>query len=155
MTVALAEPASVITVATRFKGTLDVPREQVLRFLQPVLGFERHPRWITYQIDPGPFHFLQAIDDPNASFCVMAPFKAGLDLDWEIGRDDATDLGVTDADELELYTMVVLDPDPKQIRTNLRAPILVCRRTGLAKQLVIDNPKLPIRFFLKDMPQKK
>lgn len=41
--------------------------------------------------------------------------------------------------------------DPTQRRTNLRAPILVGRPTGLAKQVVWSDARLPIRFFLRDL----
>jgi len=47
--------------------------------------------------------------------------------------------------------MVVLDKDPSQRRTNLRAPILVCRNTRMAKQVVLQDTRLPIKFFLRDL----
>jgi flagellar assembly factor FliW len=150
----LEEPMSLVTVATLFSGTLDLAEDRILSFTQPLLGFERHDRWITYQSIDGPLHWLQAVDDPRATFCILSPSEAGMAADWEIGRDDATDLGTTDARELELYTVVVLDRDPQQIRTNFRAPILVCRRTGRAKQLVIDDPRLPIKQPLSEIAHR-
>ena len=41
--------------------------------------------------------------------------------------------------------------NPTQRRTNLCAPILLGRTTRLAKQLVLPEVRLPIRFFLRDL----
>ncbi len=89
--------------------------------------------------------------DPSISFCLLAPFAAGLDPDMEITAADVSDIAANGASDIEVYTVVVLDDDPENIRTNLRAPILVSRSSGKAKQVVLHNTSLPIKFFLRDL----
>jgi flagellar assembly factor FliW len=149
-----AAHAPLITVQTQVAGPRQVPVASVFRFVSPLLGFDHLERFITFQTQEGPLHWLQSVEDPQVSFCLMAPFAAGIDVDMEISAADAVDIGSINEDEIEVYTVLVLEKDPSKIRTNLRAPILVCRRTGLAKQLVLSNNKLPIQFHLADLTIK-
>ena len=140
-----------ITVNTLLKGAIEVPENQLITFASPLLGFEKLKRFLVYQTQEGPCFWLQSLEDPNASFCLLAPFLAGLDPELEIAGADVADLGAKDSTDLDVYTMIVLDKDPAQRRTNLRAPILVCRSTRLAKQIVLQDQRLPIKFYLRDL----
>jgi flagellar assembly factor FliW len=140
----LAEPA-VRTVASP-AGAAEV------RFVTPLLGFPKLERYRLSQPKAGPMWWLESLQQADVNFCLLAPFAAGLDPDLQVAPDDITDVGAASVAEVEVYTMVVLDKDPSQMRTNLRAPVLVCRRTGLAKQVVLPDVRLPIRFFLRDIP---
>lgn len=149
-----ASTERLVTVQTQLVGPREVPASSILRFVTPLLGFDHLERFITFQTQAGPLHWLQSVEDPGIAFCLMAPFDAGIDVDMEISAADAVDIGSVNEAEIEVYTVLVLEKDPSKIRTNLRAPILVCRRTGLAKQLVLSNAKLPIQFHLADLTIK-
>lgn len=152
----LKEPTTVatLTVQTLLKGPVEVAEENLTTFVTPLLGFPQLKRWLFYQTQSGPSYWIQSVEDPKVGFCVLAPFQAGLDPDIELGREDIADIGAKDASDIDVFTMVVLDKDPNQRRTNLRAPILVCRSTRLAKQVVLQDTRLPIRFFLRDLQPK-
>ena len=152
----LKEPTTVatLTVQTLLKGPVEVAEENLTTFVTPLLGFPQLKRWLFYQTQSGPTYWIQSVEDPKVGFCVLAPFQAGLDPDMELGREDIADIGAKDASDIDVFTMVVLDKDPAQRRTNLRAPILVCRSTRLAKQVVLQDTRLPIRFFLRDLQTK-
>jgi len=149
-----ASTERLVTVQTQIAGPREVPASSILRFVTPLLGFDQLERFITFQTQEGPLHWLQSVDDPQVAFCLLAPFVAGMDVDMEISAADAVDIGSVNESEIEVFTVLVLEKDPSKIRTNLRAPILVCRRTGLAKQLVLSNAKLPIQFHLTDLSIK-
>ncbi len=140
-----------VVVQTQFKGPLEVPANKILRFTTPLLGFDHLDRFLLYQTQDGPLFWLQAVDDPKVSFCLLAPFQTGMEIDMEISSADAIDIGARDVTEIEVFTIMVLDKDPAQIRTNLRAPLLICPRTGLGKQLVLSNTNLPIQFHLREL----
>ena len=147
--------AAAVSVSTLLKGEIEVPAEQVVRFVSPLFGFDRHTTFAIYQTRPGPLYWLQSTEDVKVSFCILAPFAAGLDPAMDIGPADATDIGARSERDIDVYTTVVLDDDPNRIRTNLRAPILVCRRTGLAKQIILNDARLPVRFHLADLRQAR
>jgi flagellar assembly factor FliW len=147
------EPAvATLTINTLIKGPIDISDDQLISFITPLLGFPGNlKRWLIYQTHSGPNYWLQSVEDEKVGFCLLAPFEAGLDPDIEMSTEDVTDIGAKDASDIDLYTMVVLDPNPTQHRTNLRAPILVCRSTRLAKQVVLNNSQLPIKYYLRDL----
>ena len=151
----LKEPTvATLTIQTLLKGPVDVAEDQLTTFVTPLLGFPKLKRWLFYQTQVGPTYWIQSVEDPKVGFCVLAPFQAGLDPDIELGSEDVGDIGAKDASDIDVFTMVVLDKDPAQRRTNLRAPILVCRSTRMAKQVVLQDTRLPIRFFLRDLKPK-
>ena len=149
-----ASAERLVTVQTQIAGPREVEASSILRFVTPLLGFDHLERFITFKTQEGPLHWLQSVEDPQVAFCLLEPFAAGMDVDMEINAADAVDIGSVNEAEIEVYTVLVLEKDPAKIRTNLRAPILVCRRTGLAKQLVLSNAKLPIQFHLADLKLK-
>lgn len=150
---AATDVGSAVRIETLMNGTVEVAPGQVLTFTAPLIGFADLRRFVLLTTEKGPLYWLQSLDDRQSAFCVMAPFQAGLDPDIAIGPDDLAELGAGAPDQIDVYTMVVLDRDPSRIRTNLRAPILVARRSNLAKQVVLDDPKLPIQLFLRDLPR--
>ena len=96
-------------------------------------------------------YWLQSVEDERTAFCLLAPFLAGLDPDLVLTPADAIDIQASGSGDIDVYTVVVLDRDPAQVRTNLRAPVLIGRTSGKAKQVVLEDQRLPIRFFLKDL----
>lgn len=137
-----------VTVQTLLKGAIEVDEDQLVTFVTPLLGFDGLERFVLYQTKPGPLYWLQAIEDPRAAFCILAPFEAGLDPDYEIGSADADAIAATGADDIAVYTMMVLDEDPARVRTNLRAPILLGRSSGKAKQVIFNDGRLPVQCYL-------
>jgi flagellar assembly factor FliW len=141
-----------LIINTLIKGPVEVSEDQLVHFISPLLGFSaKLKRWLIYQTQSGPSYWLQSADDEAIGFCILAPFQAGLDPEMELSADDVRDIGAKDASDIDVYTMVVLDKDPQQSRTNLRAPILVSRETRLAKQVVLNDSRLPIKFFLREL----
>ncbi len=147
----LKEPTvATLTVETLLKGAVEVSEDQLTTFVTPLLGFPHLKRWLFYQTQSGPSYWIQSVEDPKIGFCLLAPFQAGLDPDIELNGEDVADIGAKDVSDIDIYTIVVLDNDPAQRRTNLRAPILVCRTTRLAKQVILQDTRLPIKFYLRD-----
>ena len=140
-----------VRVKTMHQGEIEVPEGRIVTFVAPLLGFERLTRFLIHQPKPGPLYWLQSVEEQKVVFCVLAPFQAGLDPDIQITPKDAIDIAAGGSGDIDVYTLVVLDRDPNQVRTNLRAPLLVGRTSGKAKQVVLDDPRLPIRCFLKDL----
>jgi flagellar assembly factor FliW len=141
-------------VQTLFAGTIELGEDQIVSVVEPLLGFEHLERFILFQTQEGPFLWLQALDDPSVTLCLTQPFLLGLDPDYPIGPSDLSEIGEETLAGLSVYTVVILDKDSQKIRTNLRAPILVGRKSNRAKQVVFDHPSLPLQFFLKDLPKR-
>jgi flagellar assembly factor FliW len=148
----MKEPAVATVIITSLNhGAMEVGEDRLVLFVTPLLGFERLKRFHIYQTKPGPTYWMQSAEDVMVAFCMLAPFQAGLDTRIDITPNDVTDIGAAGVEDIEVYSLVVLNRDPNLRRTNLRAPILVCRSTRRAKQVVLADPKLPIKFLLRDI----
>jgi flagellar assembly factor FliW len=148
--------ATMIKVDTLLNGVIEVPESRILTFVAPLLGFFELRKYVIYQTQAGPLSWLQSVENRQVAFCVLNPFAAGLDPDMAISPDDVSDIGTVGAADIDVYTIVVLDKDPANVRTNLRAPILVGRGSNKAKQVVLNDPKLPIKLMLRDLlPQQR
>jgi flagellar assembly factor FliW len=143
---------------TRF-GSLQIDPATVITFTQPILGFQEFRRYVLL---PGPSEYLtwlQSTDSGELAFILIDPCVLVPDYRVELRPPELAELAVNSASELELYTLVVVPHDQSQVRTNLRAPILVNRKLRLGKQTILDTTDYPIQFFLakakEGRPQEK
>jgi flagellar assembly factor FliW len=67
----------------------------------------------------------------------------------EVGDDDAAALGLTSADDAELY--VVVNPADGEPTLNLLAPIVVNRHTRAGAQLILEAGRWPLKAALEEV----
>ena len=133
---------------TRF-GLIEVDDSSIITFTQPIVGFPEHRRFVLL---PGPTDsvvtWLQSVEAGELAFLLMNPRQVVPSYEVVLRADELRELGVSTAEELEIFTLVVVPQDHKQVRTNLKAPILISPKQRLAKQTILDRTDYPIQFFL-------
>lgn len=139
---------------TRF-GVIEVNDDAVITFTQPILGFQEYRRYVLLDgPDESPVKWLQSVESGDLAFILMDPRSVMPDYTVEVRRGELTELAVNDVDELDVYTLLVITEDHSQIRTNLRAPILLSAKHRLGKQTILDRSDYPIQFFLAQAQQE-
>jgi len=130
-------------------GAIDVEDGDTLTFTQPIIGFQEFRRFVLLRgANAQEVSWLQSTEAGDLAFIVMDPRTVAPDYAVQLGAHELAELAVSAAAELEVYTLVVVPADPSQVRTNLKAPILVNRRQRLAKQTILENSAYPVRFVL-------
>ena len=133
---------------TRFGG-IEVAPDSIITFSQPIIGFQKFRRFVLL---PGPtdhnVKWLQSVDSGELAFIIMDPASVIPDYAITLSAHELTELAVSSVSELEVYTLVVVPEDRSQIRTNLRAPIVINPVQRLAKQTILEMSPYPIQFFL-------
>jgi flagellar assembly factor FliW len=133
---------------TRF-GTVTVDDAAVITFTQPIIGFQNFRRFV---ILPGPagsrVQWLQSVDSGELAFILMNPRDVVPDYTIDLPPHELTELAVKSAEELEVYTLVVVPANPAEARTNLKAPILINPGQRLGKQTILERSTYPIRYAL-------
>lgn len=132
---------------TRF-GKIEVDPNQIITFTQPILGFQEFRRYIVL---PGPsdhLTWLQSTDSGDLAFILIDPRSVMPDYQIDLRPPELAELAVTDPSELSVYTLVVVPQNPSQIRTNLRAPVLISLKHRLGKQTILERSNYPIQFYL-------
>jgi flagellar assembly factor FliW len=133
---------------TRF-GVLEIDPASIITFTQPIIGFQEYRRFVLLPVpeDRGLF-WLQSTESGELAFLLMDPRSVLRDYTVSLATHEKAELAVSSTDELEIYTLVVVPQDPKKVRTNLRAPILISRKHHLGKQTVLDRSEYPIQYLL-------
>jgi flagellar assembly factor FliW len=132
---------------TRF-GKIEVDPNQIITFTQPILGFQEFRRYLLLQGPSDHLMWLQSTDSGELAFILIDPRSVMPDYQVELRSQELAELAVTDPSELLAYTLVVVPHDPSQIRTNLRAPVLISLKHRLGKQTILERSNYPIQFYL-------
>lgn len=112
---------------------------RTLRLPLGLLGLERIKEYVLLSDpDEAPFMWLQAKEDPTLAFVVLPPQPVLANYLPDISTDDARFLGAERSDELTLLCIVTLQ-DARHATVNLKGPLVVNRRTGMAKQVIPVN----------------
>ena len=103
-----------------------------------MLGFESVKRYQLITVpEEAPLMWLEMVERPNHGFLVVAPTQLLPAYNPQFTREDLDFLGIKHASEMMLLTIVTLRND--EAFTNLKGPIVVNRRTLVAKQCVPAN----------------
>lgn len=133
---------------TRF-GAIEINIDAVITFTQPIIGFPQYRRFVLL---PGPntnnLYWLQSTESGDLAFLLMHPHLYVPDYKVELNAHDLNELAVEKATDIEVYTLLVVPADPAEIRTNLKAPLVINTRQRLGKQIVLEMSDYPIQFYL-------
>lgn len=133
---------------TRF-GSIDVDPGAIITLTQPIIGFQDNRRFLVLPGPPGSvLKWLQSAEVGHLAFLMLDPRVVLSDYRVTLSSIDLTELGVSGPEELDIYTLVVVPKDPAQVRTNLKAPILINPKLRLGKQAVMDKSDYPVQYFL-------
>lgn len=98
-----------------------------------------HERYrVSVEPDAPPFLRIQTVDD-DLVFHVLDPFLVVENYEPAIGDDDDELLRLTGVVDTRLLVIVNLANGVSQATVNLAAPIVVNRKTGQAKQVILQN----------------
>lgn len=118
-----------------------VARASDVQMPMGLLGFEQLKDYLLVSNpDEDPFLWLQAKDRANGAlaFVVVNPFLVAPDYIPDVPQADADFLGIQDPDDALLFNIVTLHPAGRAT-VNLKGPIVINRRTGTGKQVVLAN----------------
>lgn len=128
-------------------GVIDVKEEDIITMVEPILGFPYAKRYVILNHKKGsPFKWLQCVDDGSLAFVIINPKLVKPDYVVPLEEEDAKKLQLDSLDDAEVYVLVVIPEDPKKMTVNLRGPLVINRKKGLGKQVVIPDDSYPIRY---------
>ena len=95
---------------------------------------------LLYDAEQLPFIWLRLQGPDQLHFVVIQPGGIIPDYELELFDEDAASLGIAESAEALVFNIVTVHPGPQSTATvNLAGPIIVNRRTGIAKQCVLAN----------------
>ena len=137
-------------------GEVTVATASILTFPEGVPGFERLKRYGLVQVDDeAPFMRLLSVDEPGVGFVILNPTLIWTDYDPKIGREDLEGLGIQSDEDLGMYCIVTLSPEPSRVTANLKGPIAINTKTMAARQMILVDERYTTKHSLLDASQPK
>lgn len=133
-------PTDTLTIATPDCASVRVGAEQVLRFSPPLAPFLQFRRYaLVDTAEAAPFLWLQSLEEPALAL-VVAPYEAVCaEPAPDVPEETRRALGLGPDEMPEPFVIVCLGADHTTSTMNLLAPLFVCRRTGRARQVILDG----------------
>lgn len=131
-------------------GMIEINEDDVITFPEGIPGFEELCRFTLLSMgdDFRNFFWLQSIDKPHICFVVTDPFVIYNGYEVNIGDDDMELLQITSPEMVMTLVIVVIPENTRDIRVNLKAPVIINVESKLGKQVLQSDETLPIRYYL-------
>ena len=139
-----------LTVNSEQFGELNVKPDSVISFVKPILGFGRYNRFIIVEDkELFPIQWIQSVEDSNLAFPIINPYLLNLKykIDLPLVMKEAISLNKS-VDVLVFTLLVIPSGRLEDVRTNLKAPIVINPENKQAIQLVLDDPIYPLKYYL-------
>ena len=129
-------------------GKIEIEESKIIEFVEVILGFEEYSRFtIIDNLEDDIFYWLQSLDRPELSFIMINPLMFVDEYKINVSSKTRKMLELKGDSDIVFYTIVVIDQSSGDIRTNLRAPIIINAGNNKAAQIVLDE-EYPTRFYL-------
>ena len=133
-------------------GELEIDEEKVVRFEKGIPGFESLRDFIVVEKEESyPILWLVSLDSPNVAIPVIDPWLIRVDYTVDIDEETVKELEIESMEDLRILAVLVIPVgNPKDMTINLMAPIVINKRTGKGKQIIMENSGYGIRHKVVD-----
>jgi flagellar assembly factor FliW len=139
---------------TRF-DTIEISEQDIVQFSHGLPGFpeEKAFAFLRNQSD-SPFAYLQSITEQNLTFMIVEPFTFFNDYSFEIDPVISEELGISEGNPPQIFTIVRVPEKVEEMTANLSAPIVINWRDQKAMQIVLEKTSYTVRhrIFPEGLP---
>lgn len=131
---------------TRF-GELEVDKKDIIEFTEGLLGFENLKKF--FIVDPGDqtlILWLQSIDDAGTALPIIEPKIFQPNYMVKLLPVELNSLSLENLQNASVYTVLTIPQNVVEMSANLKAPIIINNKTKNARQIVLQDSKLEVRF---------
>ena len=131
---------------TRF-GELTVNKEDVINFSEGLLGFENLNKF--FVVDPGDstlILWLQSIEDEKVAFPIIEPKIFKPDYVAKLLPADMNSVELETIADAKIYSILTIPSNITEMSANLKAPIVINNDKKIAKQIVLQDNKLTVKY---------
>jgi flagellar assembly factor FliW len=131
---------------TRF-GELEVDKKDLIEFAEGLLGFENLSKF--FIVDPGDqtlILWLQSVDDAGTAFPIIEPKIFSPNYMIKLLPVELNSLQLDNLQNASVYTILTIPQNVTEMSANLKAPIIINNKTKNARQIVLQDSKLEVKF---------
>lgn len=133
-----------MTISTRDFGEVEVSKENIYHFSQPIFGFEEFTDYIVLHDEEigENIVWLQSVQNSGLCFIMMDPSVVAPDFNPVLPEDADKLLG--DGDYF-CWVIAVIPQNFRDSTVNLKSPVFMNPSTHLAAQIMLEGD-YPVRF---------
>ena len=139
--------ALVKVTTTRF-GELEVDKNDIVTLKEGLLGFEHLLKF--FVVDPGDqtlILWFQSIEDSSVAFPIIEPRLFKSDYSLSLLPSELNSLDLPSTVDASVYTILTIPAGAvTEMSANLKAPIIINNKNRTARQIVLQDSKLEVRF---------
>ncbi len=136
-------------IATKFFGSIEVEEKDFITFGHGIPGFEKFHRYMIRNYrDQSPFLVLQSVEKADLAFILIELEQIVPGYSIDLSDEIVEELKLSVPEEAVVRVIVTLPEDVRQATVNLAAPIVINFKTGLAKQIILNNPEYSLKHPL-------
>ncbi|MDR3239612.1 MAG: flagellar assembly protein FliW [Clostridiales bacterium] len=141
---------------TKHFGEIDYDSSLCIHFDEGLPGFPDSKKFVVLLENQreDTFCWLQSVEDGNLAFALINIYNVMPEYNPLVKSDEVASLGELDENNLLIYNVVVIPDDIRQMRANLRAPIVINPSTKKGKQVILDNDNYDMKYRLYDHVQR-
>jgi flagellar assembly factor FliW len=122
---------------TRF-GTVTIDEEDVLTFVDGLIGMEECRRWaLLADAQNAALGWLQSLDRPEVALAVVCPRRFVADYRARVARRDVEPLGLNDANGA--HVLAIVNQAGDSLALNLKAPLVIHVAARMGRQIVAKD----------------
>ena len=138
------------TINTNQFGEINVNDEDIITFVQSIIGFDEFRKYVLVEDQQFyPIQWIQSTENLDLAFPIINPKLLNIDYEIDPVPILLETLKLKNINDAVIYTLLVIQSDSvEEVRTNLKAPIVINPIERLATQIIYENSKYPVQYYL-------
>lgn len=131
---------------SKVHGKIEYSEKEVIRFDKGIPGFAGLNYFIIKEIDGNPiFKLLHSLDKTDVAFVIVSPFECNNKYEVKLNKETLNGLNITDPSDVDLYSIITLHSEMKNITANLKAPLVVNTNKNLGEQIITNKDEYLVK----------
>ena len=137
---------------TKHFGEIEYDGERAITFPHGIPGFPDTRKYLLMDNDEseGLFYWLQCLDDGDVAFALIDIYQLMPDYNPMVEPEEIAELGEMTDESLVIYNIAVIPEEIKDLRVNLKAPVVINTVTLRGMQVIVNNEEYSVRHYIFD-----
>lgn len=114
---------------------------QKITIPEGLFGFEEDTLYNLETSEYEPFLWLRSEEETTLSFLVIDPFLFKQDYEIDVDDESLKKIGIESPADVTVMVIVTLPADNSPVTANLQGPLIINKKTGVAKQVVLGDAR--------------
>ncbi len=137
-------------VVTKAYGAIEADDRQRISFPDGILGFEELKDYVLLDAAQPPFYWLQSLDRTEIAFVMIEPRVFRPDYSPELDPEELAEIGISAPEDALVFAIVTIPEDSRRMTANLQGPVIINRRTRVARQFLSPSPRWGVRHVIRE-----